>query len=248
MQHQSAGINAVMHLLTHRPDRIRKIAIDKKKSDQPRIKALLHAAREADISIEFWNADTIEKTAMHEEHQGVLAEMMPPKLLTQADLPNLIEDAKKPALVLALDGVTDPHNLGACLRSADAAGVDFVLLPKDNSASINPTVRKVSSGSADTVPCVTVTNLVRALKTLQDAQFWVYGLDVNDASVGLYNTTFSGNVVIVMGAEGKGLRELTKTACDYLVHIPMRGSVESLNVSVATGVVLFEVNRQLLQK
>ena len=160
-------------------------------------------------------------------------------------LPELVAEAGKRALVLVLDGVTDPHNLGACLRSADAAGVTVVIAPKDNSASLNATVRKVACGAAEAVPFVQVTNLARSLRQLQEAGVWIIGL-AGEASQSLYECDLAGPVALVMGAEGAGMRRLTREQCDYLAHLPMAGEVSSLNVSVATGVCLFEAVRQRL--
>jgi 23S rRNA (guanosine2251-2'-O)-methyltransferase len=154
----------------------------------------------------------------------------------------LIERADKP-LLLVLDGVTDPHNLGACLRSADAAGVTAVIVPKDNAASITPVVRKVACGAAEVVPFIQVTNLARTLKQLQDARVWIVGT-TGEADESLYQQDLKGPIAIVMGAEGAGMRRLTKEHCDFLVKLPMAGSVSSLNVSVATGICLFEAVRQ----
>jgi 23S rRNA (guanosine2251-2'-O)-methyltransferase len=150
-------------------------------------------------------------------------------------------------LFLVLDGVTDPHNLGACLRTADATGVTAVIVPKDKSASITPIVRKVASGAAETVPLVQVTNLARALRELQDMQVWVIGT-AGEATESLYAVDYSGPVAIVMGAEGDGMRRLTRETCDQLITIPLLGTVSSLNVSVATAVCLYEVVRQRLGK
>ncbi|HTD28017.1 MAG TPA: 23S rRNA (guanosine(2251)-2'-O)-methyltransferase RlmB, partial [Xanthomonadaceae bacterium] len=165
-----------------------------------------------------------------------------------ADLPALIEAAGKNALLLVLDGVQDPHNLGACLRSAAAAGVTAVVIPKDKSAPVNATVRKTSSGAADRVPVVRVTNLARALRAIRDAGIWVYGL-AGDTGGSLYAVDLRGPVALVLGGEADGMRRLTRENCDALVQIPMpgfdaSGGVESLNVSVATGVALFEAVRQ----
>jgi 23S rRNA (guanosine2251-2'-O)-methyltransferase len=146
-------------------------------------------------------------------------------------------------LILVLDGITDPHNFGACLRSADAAGVDAVIVPKDKSAPLNATVRKVACGAAETVPVYAVTNLARSLAALKDRGIWLAGL-AGEGAVSLTQQDLTGPLGIVMGSEGEGLRRLTRDACDYLVSIPMAGSVSSLNVSVATGVTLFEAVRQ----
>jgi len=154
-----------------------------------------------------------------------------------------VENAGKDTLFLVLDGVTDPHNLGACLRSAEGAGVTAVIVPKDKAVGITPTVRTASAGAADRVPFVVVTNLARTLKALKEQGVWLVGL-AGDAEQDFYTVDLTGPIAIVMGSEGEGMRRLTREACDFLAHIPMRGAVESLNVSVATGVALFETLRQ----
>ena len=160
-------------------------------------------------------------------------------------LDELLDRLEVPPLLLVLDGVTDPHNLGACLRTADAAGVHAVIIPKDKSATLNSTVRKVACGAAEVVPLVAVTNLARALEKLRQKGLWVVGT-AGDAEQTLYQQDMTGPLILVMGAEGTGMRRLTREHCDYLVHLPMQGSVSSLNVSVATGVCLFEAQRQRL--
>ena len=163
--------------------------------------------------------------------------------LSENELPQFLDGLGKPPLLLILDGVQDPHNLGACLRSADAAGVDAVILPKDHSAPLNATARKVACGAAETVPVVRVTNLARTLRAIRDAGVWLYGA-AGEAQQALYDVDLSGPVALVLGGEGKGLRRLTREQCDLLVKLPMAGKVESLNVSVATGVALYEAVRQ----
>jgi 23S rRNA (guanosine2251-2'-O)-methyltransferase len=175
-------------------------------------------------------------------HQGIIADCSEHPTYHETDLECLLAEISKP-LLLVLDSITDPHNLGACLRSADAAGVDAVIIPKDKSATVNATVRKVACGAAESVPIISVTNLARVLRQLKDAGIWLYGL-AGEAQESIYKADLTGNVAIVMGAEGSGLRRLTRDHCDYLVNIPMLGHVNSLNVSVATGVALFEVVRQ----
>jgi 23S rRNA (guanosine2251-2'-O)-methyltransferase len=165
----------------------------------------------------------------------------PPR--SDSELPALVEAAGPEALFLILDGVTDPHNLGACLRSAEAAGVTAVIVPKDKAVGITSTVRRASAGAADRVPFFAATNLARTLKVLKDAGVWLTGF-AGDGPQSLYKCDFRGPVAIVVGSEGEGMRRLTREACDFVANIPMRGSVESLNVSVATGVILFEVLRQ----
>jgi 23S rRNA (guanosine2251-2'-O)-methyltransferase len=158
-------------------------------------------------------------------------------------LEELLDRAEGPPLLLMLDGVTDPHNLGACLRTADAAGVQAVIIPKDKSASLNATVRKVACGAAEVIPLVAVTNLARTLEKLKKRGLWVVGT-AGEAEQDVYDVDMTGPTVLVMGAEGKGMRRLTRELCDFLVRLPMSGSVSSLNVSVATGVCLFEAVRQ----
>lgn len=176
-------------------------------------------------------------------HQGVIAVAEAPVQMGEKALPDLVQKAGPRALLLVLDGVTDPHNLGACLRSADAAGVTAVIAPRDNSASLNATVRKVACGAAEAVPFIQVTNLARTLRQLQESGVWTIGL-AGEAEQSLYEHDLSGPVALVMGAEGPGMRRLTRECCDYLANLPMAGEVSSLNVSVATGICLFEAVRQ----
>ena len=176
-------------------------------------------------------------------HQGIAAYLKPSISYTEADLPKLLAEFNTPPLVLLLDGLQDPHNLGACLRTANAAGVNLVIIPKNNAVSVTATVSKVASGAAEITPIITVTNLVRTMQILKDAGIWLYGADV-DAPTSLYDLKLTGPIGLVCGAEGKGLRRLTREHCDYLFKIPMMGTVSSLNVSVAVGVSLFEVSRQ----
>jgi 23S rRNA (guanosine2251-2'-O)-methyltransferase len=174
-------------------------------------------------------------------HQGVVARVEVKSLSHSLD--EILDRVQGPPLLLLLDGVTDPHNLGACLRSADAAGVHAVILPKDRAAGITPVVHKVACGAVQTVPLFTVTNLARTLRLLKEAGIWLYGA-AGDAGQDLYASDLQGPIALVLGSEGGGLRRLTRELCDYLVSIPMAGSVASLNVSVATGVLLFEARRQ----
>lgn len=175
-------------------------------------------------------------------HQGIVAQVAPSREWQEDDLLEAMSGWDAPFLLI-LDGVTDPHNLGACLRSADAAGVQAVIVPKDKSASLNATVRKVACGAAESVPLVRVTNLARFMRAIKDAGVWVIGT-AGESDANLYQADFRGPVALVMGAEGKGMRRLTREHCDALINIPMRGQVDSLNVSVATGVCLYEALRQ----
>lgn len=179
-------------------------------------------------------------------HQGVIARCVGQAILNEDNLSALLEITHEPAFLLILDGVQDPHNLGACLRNADAAGVHAVITPRDRAVGLTPTVRKVASGGAETVPFIQVTNLARTLRMLKDNGIWLVGTDGN-APHSLFTANLAGPLALVMGTEGRGLRRLSAEHCDLLVHIPMLGTVESLNVSVATGICLFEALRQRQQ-
>ena len=243
MSEVAFGIHAINSLLRRSPDRILSLSIQVDRNDK-RIQELVSLAQNQGIALaRVPKAELDELTT--ERHQGVVAvieRIGTTALLSERDLPSFLGAIACP-LVLVLDGVTDPHNLGACLRSADAAGVHAVVVPKDNSAELNATARKVASGAADVVPLVSVTNLARTLKALKDAGLWVIGT-TGDADVLVYEQDLALPAAIVMGAEGAGMRRLTTEACDFLVKLPMLGAVSSLNVSVATGIILFEAVRQ----
>lgn len=238
--HRVFGLHAVQTLLNSTPSRVLKVLLAHDRSDH-KLKKIRNMAERADIAVETVSRKQLDQW-VEGNHQGAIAECKPGATYDETFLFNIIE-SQTSALILVLDGVTDPHNLGACLRSADAAGVHAVVVPKDNAVGITPVVSKVACGAAETVPLVTVTNLSRTLQRLQQKGLWVAGA-AGEASECYTNVDFTGPSVIVMGAEGKGLRRLTRETCDYLVHIPMAGQVSSLNVSVATGVLLFEVQRQ----
>lgn len=235
------GVHAVEALLKQRPADIKKIIVQRGREDQ-RMQQLLDAAKRAGVAIAFAGKNELSEI-VDGNHQGIVAECREPKGLDESELPKLIENLTTPALILVLDGVTDPHNLGACLRSADAAGVHAVIAPKDKSVGLNATVRKVACGAADVVPFFAVTNLARTLKQLQEMGVWVFGT-AGEAESYLWDNDLTIPAAIVMGAEGKGMRRLTRECCDYLVKLPMAGEVSSLNVSVATGIALFEAVRQ----
>jgi 23S rRNA (guanosine2251-2'-O)-methyltransferase len=236
------GIHAVSALLASKHRAIKQLFISKDRQDS-RIKELLSAAENKNLYVEMLACAKMDNKFSDIKHQGVvaLAEKLPE--YSERDLEHLLEKAKKPSLVLILDGVTDPHNLGACLRSANAAGVDFVIIPKDKSASITPVVSKVACGAAEAIPLVRVINLVRAIEKLKQHGIWVYGA-AEDAKASLYALDGKDSVALVMGAEGQGMRRLTKEHCDALFSLPMHGTVSSLNVSVATGISLYEIVRQ----
>lgn len=236
------GFHAVTSALRMRPHEIYDIWVDKSRVDQ-RVQIVLETARTRNIPVHHVGRSTLDKMADCDRHQGIVAKCQVSKGTPEKELIPFIEQIEGPAFVLVLDGVQDPHNLGACLRSANAAGVDAVLVPKDRAVGLTATVRKVASGAAETTPVFQVTNLVRSLKLLKDQGLWLIGL-TGESDSSIYQSELTGSVALVMGAEGKGLRRLTRETCDDLVHIPMAGDVESLNVSVATGVCLYEVVRQ----
>lgn len=238
---QVYGIHAVSALLAHHPKRVKQLWLARGRQDAS-VDALREQAHAARIEVR-----DIERSELDDKvdgvHQGVLAMVSPSQIWGENMLDELLERATEPPLLLVLDGVTDPHNLGACLRTADAAGVHAVIIPKDKSATLNATVRKVACGAAEVVPLVAVTNLSRTLQKLQQKGIWIAGT-AGEAEASIYQQNLTGPLALVMGAEGKGMRRLTREHCDYLVKLPMLGSVSSLNVSVATGVCLFEIRRQ----
>ncbi|GJH42394.1 23S rRNA (guanosine(2251)-2'-O)-methyltransferase RlmB [Pasteurella canis] len=238
------GIHAVSAFLNHAPERLIEVYVLKGRDDK-RLQPLLNELHSLGISVQFLNRQTLDKKADGEVHQGIIARVQPAKELNEADLDKILENKTNP-LLLVLDGITDPHNLGACLRTADAAGVTAVIVPKDKSAQLTSIARKVACGAAEVMPLIRVTNLARTLRDLQHQHhIWVVGT-AGEATETLYQTKLTGGLALVMGAEGDGMRRLTREHCDQLISIPMAGSVSSLNVSVATGVCLFEIVRQRL--
>ena len=204
---------------------------------------LQRQARDAEVRIDYRNAHDLDQLAQGERHQGVIALLQKVENLGEGALDELLDKAGPAPFVLVLDGVTDPHNLGACLRTADAAGVHAVIVPRDRAAGMSPVVRKVAAGAAETVPLVQVVNLARTLRWLKERGLWLVGTD-DQAGTTLHESKLTGPLAVVMGAEGEGMRRLTRESCDLLVSIPMQGVVETLNVSVATGVMLYEALRQ----
>ena len=238
---QVYGIHAVSALLAHHPKRVKQLLLARGRQDAS-IDGLLKQAQELKIEVRQVERSELDGQASG-VHQGVLALVSPSQIWGENMLDELLDRASEPPLLLVLDGVTDPHNLGACLRTADAAGVHAVIIPKDRSATLNATVRKVACGAAEVVPLVAVTNLSRTLQNLQKKGVWIAGA-AGEAEASIYQQDLTGPLALVMGAEGKGMRRLTRENCDYLVKLPMLGSVSSLNVSVATGACLFEIRRQ----
>ncbi|MEO6973391.1 MAG: 23S rRNA (guanosine(2251)-2'-O)-methyltransferase RlmB [Rhodoferax sp.] len=234
------GFHAVGVRLKTAPQSIIEIFFEPTRRDA-RMRQFLERATEAGARLIEADGLRIAKLAGSHGHQGVAARVQP---LPQANsLDDLLDQVSGPPLLLVLDGVTDPHNLGACLRVADGAGAHAVIAPKDHAAGINATVAKVASGAAETVPYFMVTNLARTLSELKERNIWCIGTS-DDAPKTIYQMDLKGPVALVLGAEGDGMRQLTRKTCDELVNIPMRGAVESLNVSVASGVCLYEALRQ----
>lgn len=247
MQHVY-GIHAVDSLLRQNAKAVQRLLLQAGRNDK-RINGLLELAQNQGVKVVREPRAKLD-SLVSGRHQGAIAqvqdsaaEQAASNLWDEAKLLQAVEDKDGPVLILVLDGVTDPHNLGACLRSADAAGVDAVVVPKDNSADLTPVVHKVACGAAEVVPFVRVTNISRTLQALKARGVWLYGTD-GGAENSLYNSDLTASLALVMGAEGKGMRRLTREQCDFLIHLPMAGSVSSLNVSVAAGVFLFEVVRQ----
>jgi 23S rRNA (guanosine2251-2'-O)-methyltransferase len=222
--------------------RIREVLVENGQRN-PRVHELAERAKALNIPVHHRPREQLEKLAGEARHQGVVALYEAPPLASENDLSALLDKAGDNALVLVLDGVTDPHNLGACLRSAAAANVTAVIVPKDRAVGLTPVVRRASAGGADRVPLIAATNLARALRTLKDAGVWITGL-AGDTDKSIYDIELKGPVALVLGGEGDGMRRLTRETCDFVAKIPMPGAMESLNVSVATGIVLFEAVRQ----
>jgi len=234
------GFHAVTARIRQHADSIMELYVDAKRHD-PRAKDLLKLAESNAVRVIPMDGKRLDGMAGNTRHQGVVARVDASQKVMHLD--DVLDTLTEPALILVLDGIQDPHNLGACLRSADAFGVHAVIAPKDRAVGINATVEKVACGAAETVPFITVTNIARTLRELKERDIWVVGTD-GEAETELPNLKHSGALALVMGAEGEGLRRLTKETCDQLIRIPMMGSVESLNVSVSTGICLYEARRQ----
>ncbi|MBQ0796748.1 23S rRNA (guanosine(2251)-2'-O)-methyltransferase RlmB [Zhongshania sp.] len=235
------GIHAVQAVLSRSPERVKNLYVQNGRADK-RLQEVLSLASSSSIGVVQRPRDELDKM-VEGRHQGVIAQVEPAPEFRERDLPDLVAAAGSAALILVLDGITDPHNLGACLRSADAAGVTAVVAPRDNSVGLSATVFKVACGAADVVPFIQVTNLARSLQQMQQAGIWIVGM-AGEADTSLYDRDLSGPTALVLGAEGAGMRRLTRENCDYLAKLPMAGTVSSLNVSVAAGICLFEVVRQ----
>lgn len=236
------GLHAVQHALERDPGAIEQLWIDRGRRDE-RIRRIVATAKSAGIAVEFVRRADLDHLAGEARHQGAVARCGEAMPQGESALWALLEALQVPPFLLILDGVQDPHNLGACLRSADAAGVQAVIVPRDRAVALTPVVRKVACGAAETVPLIQVTNLARTLEALQERGVWITGT-AGEAERLIYDADLGGPLALVMGGEGKGMRRLTRQHCDQLVKIPMAGNVESLNVSVATGICLFEAVRQ----
>jgi 23S rRNA (guanosine2251-2'-O)-methyltransferase len=236
------GIHAVESALKTSPEQVLQLWVQKGRHDK-RMQKILGLATKHGVAVENVSRDVLQKKSAGSKHQGVVASVR----ASGRAQPSLEEIITKPELLLlVLDGVQDPHNLGACLRSADASAVDAVIVSHNRSPGLTPVVRNVASGAAETTPFIQVSNLARTLQQLKDNDVWIVGA-AGEASTSLYDSSASKRLAIVMGSEGQGLRRLTRESCDELVFIPMQGQVESLNVSVATGICLFEYRRKLAQ-
>lgn len=235
------GIHAVLAALRNRPSDVCEVRVLRGRQDA-RLGGLRALAASRDVRVREVEARTLDRQAPGSRHQGAVALRREAPVVKEDKLSALLEGRVHP-LVLVLDGVTDPHNLGAILRTAEAASVDAVIVPRDRAVGMNATVRKVACGAAERVPLLSVTNLARTLRDLKDHGLWLIGADPA-APYSLYDLDLERPLALLMGAEDKGLRRLTRERCDFLAHVPMAGEAQSLNVSVATGVCLFEVQRQ----
>lgn len=241
------GIHAINAVLDKDPARLVEAFVLKGREDD-RLMPVINQLQKFGVSVQQMGRKALDDKAQGANHQGIIAKVKPAKQLNEHHLDDIINACQakgEQPLLLVLDGVTNPHNLGACLRNADAAGVAAVIVPKDKSAPLTGTVSKVACGAAETVPFVRVTNLARTMRALQEQGIWFVGT-AGEATHDIYQAKLTGPLAIVMGAEGDGMRRLTRETCDDLIKIPMAGSVSSLNVSVATGVCLFEAVRQRL--
>jgi len=240
--HYVFGMHAVTALIKREPELVKRLWVEQSRRDQ-RGSELLGIAKSQGISAERAERQTLEKLVGNVKHQGVVAESLNQSAMDEKSFFDWLDNSAEVPFLLILDGVQDPHNLGACLRTADAVGVQAVITPRDNACGLTATVRKVACGAAESIPFVQVTNLARFLRALQDKGVFLFGTDA-DAETTLYRADLKGPVGLVLGAEGKGMRRLTRECCDTLVSLPMVGQVESLNVSVSAGVLLYEALRQ----
>jgi 23S rRNA (guanosine2251-2'-O)-methyltransferase len=236
------GFNAIMQILKQEPKRITEILLQNGRNDS-RINEIKQLAKAEKIKFKGVDKQLLNKLTS-ESHQGIIAKVSQLESLTAKDLFNILDNLDAKPLILILDGVTDPHNLGACLRTAAAVGAHAVVVPKDRSAWLTSTVIKVASGAAEIVPLIRVSNISQIIDKLKQAGLWIVGSVCNNQARSIYKTDMTCPLAIVVGSEDKGIRKLTQDKCDDLAFIPIADSVNSLNVSVATGVMLFEATRQ----
>ena len=236
------GVHAVRAALDYSPQNIRRAWIDNQRQDT-RIKQLIDELQALGINPEKTERKKLDRLAEGKNHQGIVVAVELPSTHNEDDLKLAVSALSEPAFYLVLDQVQDPHNLGACLRTADAIGAHGIIITKDNAVDITPTVCKVACGAAETIPVYQVTNLARVLRWLKEQNIWIIGAD-GEAKQTIYDMKLDMPLALVMGTEGTGMRHLTRKCCDFLVKIPMVGQVESLNVSVAAGVLMYEIFRQ----
>jgi 23S rRNA (guanosine2251-2'-O)-methyltransferase len=236
------GLHAVRAVIARRPRDVVRLRLAEARDDQ-RVRELREFAAAQGVKVASAPMAALDQETGGAAHQGVLAEVRPSASLNENALLDLLIAAPAPVLVLVLDGVSDPHNLGACLRTADAAGATAVVAPRDRAAGLTPVVRKVAAGAAEVIPFAQVTNLARSLRDMKEAGLWIAGT-AGDGEQELFDADLGGPLAVVMGSEGRGLRRLTRECCDFSVRLPMLGAVASLNVSVAAGIVLYEAVRQ----
>jgi 23S rRNA (guanosine2251-2'-O)-methyltransferase len=239
---QVFGFHAVRQIFANDISRVVEVWAQARRHDA-KLEALLKAAQEQGLVVQRVPKMTLDKFTDGGHHQGILIRCQARPPATQTSLEDCLISLTEPPFLLVLDEVQDPHNLGACLRTAEAAGIQAVIVPKHRACTLTPTVRKIASGAAETVPFIQVTNLATTLRWLQDQGIWLVGADQTGHS-SLFETNLTGSLALVLGAEGSGLRRLTRELCDVLVSIPMLGQIESLNVSVAAGICLYEAVRQ----
>lgn len=236
------GIHPVEAAIEQHPEQVKRVVVALE-SKNPRTRKLEKQARRAGLTVESGTREYLDRLSEGQRHQDIVAEFQAPNVFGEKDLDRVLEAIPAPALVLILDGVQDPHNLGACLRTADAAGVGLVVLTRDGSAGLTPVARRAAAGAAEVLPILMATNLARVLRRLKESGIWLAGT-TDSADQDIYQADLAGPLGLVMGGEGKGMRRLTAELCDFRLRIPMLGTVSSLNVSVATAVCLYEINRQ----
>ena len=236
------GLHAIRHILKRSPERVLALTVLRRRNDAP-LRGILELAHKFGVAVVMAERKTLDRLTDGSVHQGVVATVRPARPLGEADLEAILDDPAAPPFLLILDGIQDPHNLGACLRTADACGVDAVIVPKKGAVGLTPAVRKVASGAAEAVPFITVTNLARTIETIKKHGVTTVAL-TSDAGSSIHSADLTGSIAVVIGSEGKGLGRLIVETCDIVVSLPMVGSVESLNVSVTAAVSLYEILRQ----